>query len=130
MKITFILSEINTWNFVETLTNDIVSFEQSGPEIKPYLFMRPRGYKTIFMLNSTEHEIFQAHSSILSLSEPEIAEILDIFILLSIWKFLNAYIYFITSGPGLRLFAFDPYLLLLACDPDIRCPPCIYIILI
>ena len=58
---------------------------------------RPRGYKTFFMLNSTEQEIFPASTfvgiltfmnrknSILSLSESEKkAAFLDIFILLSI----------------------------------------------
>ena len=27
----WIISDINVWNFNETLTNDIVSFEQLGP---------------------------------------------------------------------------------------------------
>ena len=27
------ISDINVWNFKETLTNDIVSFEQPGPDI-------------------------------------------------------------------------------------------------
>ena len=26
------ISDINVWNFNETLTNDVVSFEQPGPE--------------------------------------------------------------------------------------------------
>ena len=61
----------------------------------------PRGYKTFFMLNSVEHEIFSliivkmstvvgisisisSENSILCLSEPEKAEFLDIFKLMSI----------------------------------------------
>ena len=61
----------------------------------------PRGYTTFFMLNSIEHEIFllinvkmptvvgiltfmSRKNSILGLSESEIAEILDIFIFMSI----------------------------------------------
>ena len=50
----------------------------------------PRGYKTFFMLNSTEHEffppinvkmpsIYERENSILGLSEPKNAEFLDIF---------------------------------------------------
>ena len=27
------ISDINVWNFNETLTNDVVSFEQPGPDI-------------------------------------------------------------------------------------------------
>ena len=63
--------------------------------------IRSRSYKTFFMLNSVEHEnipankcentnnrwhcnIYERENSILSLSEPENAEFLDIFILSSI----------------------------------------------
>ena len=28
------ISDINVWNFNETLTNDVVSFEQPGPELQ------------------------------------------------------------------------------------------------
>ena len=76
-----LISEINIPNLMKTLTNDIDSFEQSGPEIKPY-FYEAQGYKKISC--STKHEIFPAHSSILSLSESENAQMLDIFILISI----------------------------------------------
>ena len=64
----------------------------------------PQGYKTFFMLNSTEHEIFllinvkmpttvgiltflSGNNSILGLSEPEKAEFPDIFIFMSLLKF-------------------------------------------
>ena len=30
-------------------------------ELKAYLDIWPQGYKTFFMLNSTEHEIYPAH---------------------------------------------------------------------
>ena len=60
------------------------------------LLSRPQGYKAFFMLNSTEHEIFllinvkmptivgiltcmSGKNSILGLSEPKKAELLDIF---------------------------------------------------
>ena len=61
----------------------------------------PRGYKTFFMLNSTEHEFFllinvkmptivgiltfiNGKSSILGLSEPKKGDFLDNFVLMSI----------------------------------------------
>ena len=61
----------------------------------------PRGYKTFFMLNSTEHDFFLLRNvkmptvvgiltfmsgkiSILGLTEPKNAEFLDIYILISI----------------------------------------------
>ena len=48
----------------------------------------PRGYKTFFMLNSTEHEFFLFINvkmpTILGLSEPKKVEFLDILILMSI----------------------------------------------
>ena len=31
---------INVWKFNETLTNDVVSFEQPGPEVKNVLFFQ------------------------------------------------------------------------------------------
>ena len=33
-KILAYILDINVWNFNETLTNDVVSFEQPGPELK------------------------------------------------------------------------------------------------
>ena len=59
----------------------------------------PQGYKTFFVLNSTEHEIFPAHkcciltfmsgkNSILDLSEPKKAEFLDIFLFRCIYNFM------------------------------------------
>ena len=33
------------------------------PPVSPESAFRPRGYKTFFMLNSIEHEIFPAHKS-------------------------------------------------------------------
>ena len=32
-----------------------------GPSRKEHLKIRPQGYKTFFMLNSTEHKIYHAH---------------------------------------------------------------------
>ena len=32
-------SDMNVWNFNETLTNDVVSFEQLGPGIDFYLIL-------------------------------------------------------------------------------------------
>ena len=58
------ISDINIWNFKETLTNDVVSFEQPAPDDLTatnyeILWLCPWGYKKIAC--STEHEIFPAH---------------------------------------------------------------------
>ena len=45
---------IYNFDFKEMLTNNIVNFQQPT---------RARGYKTFFVLNSTEHEIYPAKNS-------------------------------------------------------------------
>ena len=35
--------------------------EESNQTNKPYTKLRPRGYKTFFILNSAEHKIYPAH---------------------------------------------------------------------
>ena len=104
------ISDTDVWNFNETLTNDVVIFEQSGPgpEVIKLFSCSTQLSMNFFLLINIKKPHIWAGNSILGLSEPKSAEFLDIFILMCIYNFTLSWVKheksFITSGLGCLLF--------------------------